>query len=76
VFNVATGVVTSFRAVAEQVVSLAPRPVAIGSVPRTGPMPHNGYRAFDPSGVQAAFPDFRFTALSEGLAQAQREEQP
>jgi UDP-glucose 4-epimerase len=72
--NIATGVVTSFRAIAEQVVALSPRKVAISTSPRSGPMPHNGYRAFDPQNTLAAFPDFRYTTLSEGLERAQQQE--
>jgi len=72
--NVATGVVTSFRAIAEQVVALSPRKVEISASPRSGPMPHNGYRAFDPQNTLAAFPDFRYPPLSEGLGRAQQQE--
>jgi UDP-glucose 4-epimerase len=70
--NIATGEVHSFRDIAERVVALAPRPVAIRSSPRQGPMPHNGYRPFDIAGCRKAFPDFAYTALGDGLARAQR----
>jgi UDP-glucose 4-epimerase len=33
-------------------------------------MPHNGYRPFDVSATRAAFPDFRYTPLREGLPAA------
>ena len=72
--NIATGVVTSFRAVAEHVVALSPREVPIRTSPRNGPMPHNGYRAFDPQDTLAAFPDFRYTPLAAGLRRAQQQE--
>ena len=74
--NAATGTVTSFRAIAEMVVGLTPKPVAIAGSPRKGAMPHDGYRAFDPAATHAAFPDFRYTALGDGLAKAQTEEFP
>jgi nucleoside-diphosphate-sugar epimerase len=74
ILNVATGEVTSFRSIAEQAVALARRSVPIRSVPRQGPMPHNGYRAFDPAATAAAFPGFRYTALADGLARAQLDE--
>jgi hypothetical protein len=32
-------------------------------------MPHNGYRAFNTAACRAAFPDFAFTPLEQGLAQ-------
>jgi nucleoside-diphosphate-sugar epimerase len=64
VLNIATGTVHSFRQLAEKI---SGGNVAIKTSPRSGPMPHNGYRPFDPSGVRQAFPDFRFTTLDEGL---------
>ena len=70
VLNVATGDVHSFRAVAEMAAALAPKPVPIRGTPRSGPMPHNGYRPFDSSASRAAFPDFRYTRLQEGLRRA------
>jgi len=72
VLNVATGTVHSFRAVAEQVVAVAPRKVAIGSRPRQGPMPHKGYRPFDIAACRVAFPDFSFTPLADGVMKSQR----
>ncbi len=76
VLNIATGEVHTFRAVAERAARLAPLPVAIVSAPRSGPMPHNGYRPFDAAACRAAFPDFRYTSLDDGMARAQREEFP
>lgn len=70
VLNVATGTVHSFRAIAEKVVALSGRRVGIHATPRSGPMPHGGYRPFDTTGCQESFPDFRYTALEEGLARA------
>jgi UDP-glucose 4-epimerase len=70
--NIATGEVHSFRDIAERVMELALRKVAIRPSPRQGPMPHNGYRPFDIAGCRAAFPDFAYTALADGLASAQR----
>jgi nucleoside-diphosphate-sugar epimerase len=61
VLNIATGKVHSFREIAEKFSS------KVKGSPRSGPMPHNGYRPFDAAGVRKAFPDFRFTPLDEGL---------
>ena len=72
--NVASGEVHSFRAVAEAVVAAAPRKVSIKGSPRSGPMPHNGYRPFDITDCRAAFPDFSYTPLSQGIAKVQRED--
>jgi nucleoside-diphosphate-sugar epimerase len=71
--TVATGAVHSFRAIAEQIAALAGWPVPIRATPRQGPMPHGGYRPFDIAACRAAFPDFRYTPLAQGLARAQRE---
>ena len=73
--NVATGVVVSFREIAEKVVALAATTsTAIRNASRQGPMPHNGYRPFDTGGITLAFPDFSFTSLETGLLLSQREE--
>jgi len=66
--NAATGHVWSFREIASMVVGLAATPVPIQGSPRQGAMPHGGYRPFDPAATLAAFPDFRYTPLPEGLA--------
>jgi len=71
--NIATGVVTSFRAIAEKVVALSGQNVAIHATPRSGPMPHDGYRPFDIAECNAAFPDFRYTSLDDGLSRARTE---
>jgi nucleoside-diphosphate-sugar epimerase len=74
VLNIATGTVATFRTVAEKVAALAPRSVPISSSPRNGPMPHNGYRPFDPAATLLAFPGFRYTAIDAGFARAQQQE--
>jgi UDP-glucose 4-epimerase len=74
--NIATGVVASFRDIADAVVKLAGRDVAIRETPRAGPTPHGGYRPFDISACREAFPDFSFVPLAEGLGRAQRDDMP
>jgi nucleoside-diphosphate-sugar epimerase len=71
--NIATGAVHSFRDVAEMVVAKSGRSVAIKSSPRSGPMPHNGYRPFDNAATRAAFPDFAYTPMAAGIVRAQSE---
>jgi UDP-glucose 4-epimerase len=73
--NIATGVVASFREIAEMVVRMSPRPVPIDELPRSGPMPHNGYRAFEITACRAAFPEFAFTPLERGLMKTMEEAQ-
>ncbi|MCP5081963.1 MAG: NAD-dependent epimerase/dehydratase [Alphaproteobacteria bacterium] len=68
VLNAATGTVISFRDAAEAVVGHFPEPASINGSTRVGPMPHNGYRPFDPAATAAAFPDFAYTQPEAGFA--------
>ena len=74
VLNLATGAVASFRILADKAVALSPRKVEIKGSPRKGPMPHDGYRPFDPTATLKAFPAFRYTPIDAGLARAQHQE--
>jgi UDP-glucose 4-epimerase len=65
--NIATGAVHSFRAIAEEAVVISGKNSAIKGSPRSGPMPHGGYRPFDIAACRNAFPDFAYTPLSEGM---------
>lgn len=67
IINAVTGVVTSFRTIAEMAAARYSPPVTIVDTPRVGAMPHNGYRAFDPSLLARVFPDLRLSTLAEGL---------
>jgi UDP-glucose 4-epimerase len=68
--NVATGHVHSFMEIAKAVVALSGNATAVSCSPRMGPMPHNGYRPFDNTICEQAFPKFRYTLLREGLRKA------
>lgn len=70
--NIATGEVHSFREIAEKTMLLAGQGGGISGSPRSGPMPHNGYRPFDISACRTAFPDFIYTPLIRGLELAQK----
>ena len=72
--NIASGSVHSFREVAELAVQLSGKQVIIAGSERRGPMPHNGLRPFDVSATSAAFPDFKYQTLAEGMAKAEQEE--
>lgn len=72
--NIATGSVASFREIAEMAVNLARKGSPIRGQPRIGAMPHGGYRPFDPAATFAAFPQFHYTPLAEGMAHAQQME--
>jgi len=67
VLNAATGTVTSFKEIAEMVVNISGTTIAIKGSPRVGSMPHNGYRPFNPAATLTAFPEFKYTKLSDGL---------
>jgi UDP-glucose 4-epimerase len=72
VLNAVSGEVASFRQLAELTAAqFAPR-VPISGSPRTGPMPHSGYRPFDAGGIKRAFPDFRATQWRDGVVAACR----
>jgi len=68
IVNAATAEVASFRQLAEFTAAQYPTRVAVKGSPRSGPMPHGGYRAFAPSAALSAFPQFRFTPWRDGLA--------
>ena len=70
--NAVSGEVVSFRELAEFAASLFPRCVAVRGTPRSGPMPHNGYRAFDNGAVRAAFPGLKLKSWQEGLAEVHK----
>ena len=65
--NAVSGQVVSFRELAEFAAAAYATSVSIRGSPRRGPMPHDGYRAFDNTAVLAAFPGFKFKSWSDGL---------
>ena len=67
VLNVATGVVKSFRDIAQAVATNFNPPIIIETTPRKGLMPHGGYRPFDITACRNAFPNFSYLPLEEGL---------
>jgi len=67
VLNVASGIVTSFREIAQMIASQFNPPIVIKTTPRKGPMPHRGYRPFDIAACRNAFPEFRYLSLKDGL---------
>lgn len=74
--NVATGEVMSFREIAERVAAMATAPVPVRSSVRSGPMPHDGFRPFNAAACRAAFPEFRYVGLTEGLKKVGLAETP
>ena len=69
ILNITTGEVNSFHQIAVQIAELLETTVEIKFKPRSGPMPHDGYRAFDNTVCNKAFKEFQFTLLPAGLNQ-------
>lgn len=67
VLNITTGEVVSFYQIATQLSQILAKPLDIKYRPRSGPMPHNGYRAFDNVVCNQVFAQFSFTLLPVGL---------
>ena len=70
--NIASGAVHSFRAIADLVAAQYGNAVEVRRTKRTGPMPHGGYRPFDISAIEAAFPRLRMTQLVDGIKRVHR----
>lgn len=68
VVNATSGEVVSFRTLAEFAAARFSPEVAVKGTPRSGGMPHNGYRPFAPSAALHAFPGFTFKSWREGFA--------
>lgn len=68
IVNAVSGDVASFRELAEFCAAQFPSPVPVQPSPRSGPMPHNGYRPFAPSVALKVFPGFKFHSWRAGLA--------
>ncbi len=71
VLNIASGRVMSFKEIAEKVVEISGNKVMIHGRPRSHPVMYSQARAFDVTACQAAFPDFSYTSMSDGLKYAQ-----
>lgn len=68
VANAVSGEVVSFRELAEHAAAAFSPRVAVKGSPRSGPMPHNGYRPLSNRAAREAFPGFRFKGWREGLS--------
>jgi UDP-glucose 4-epimerase len=67
ILNAVSGEVASFRELAELTAAQYSPRVPITGSPRAGPMPHDGYRPFDPAAISLAFPGIRMTPWREGV---------
>jgi len=68
IVNAVSGETASFRELAEFAAGQFNPRVEILEIPRSGPMPHNGYRPFALSAALQLFPEFAFTPWRKGLA--------
>tara|TARA_B100001123_G_C15202263_1_gene983864 strand:- start:430 stop:1314 length:885 start_codon:yes stop_codon:yes gene_type:complete len=67
VLNLCSGVTITFDEIAKTILKNIDCTSTIRYVDRSGPMPHNGYRPFDPSLCRRLFPDFTAVRPSEGI---------
>jgi len=67
--NIASGEVRTFREIAEHVVKLHGGRIGILERPRSGPMPHGGYRPISIDLLRTKFPDFQPVGVLTGLSQ-------
>ena len=65
--NIATGQVISFNYIANQARKIFNPNIKVLGKPRTGPMPHGGYRSFDVTKIKNSFPNLKITNIDEGL---------
>lgn len=65
--NLATGSAISFSQIAREIIKFTKSSSMIKSIKRNGPMPHNGYRAFNIDCCKKVFSDFRYNFLTEGI---------
>jgi nucleoside-diphosphate-sugar epimerase len=71
--NAVTGGSVAFSEVARLVAAQFSPAAPIVSIPRPGPRPHLLHRHFDITDCLKAFPDFRYTALVDGIARVHRD---
>lgn len=67
VINIATGSVISFNQIAKEIIKFTKSSSIIKSVKRNGPMPHNGYRAFNIDCCKKIFSDFNYNLFTQGV---------
>ena len=63
--NAVRGKTISFMEIAELVKKSSAKPIEIICKPRSGPMPHNGYRAFTNDKILEILPGFKYKEISD-----------
>jgi UDP-glucose 4-epimerase len=67
ILNLVSGEVNNFRYIAETIQKKLDIKKRIVKLKRTGPMPHNGYRAFNTKRLKCFFGDIKNILIDEGL---------
>ena len=67
-FNIATGALLTFQKIALSIKKHINPKVNIEYKKRTGPMPHNGYRAFSNKKIISIFKGFKYIKLNEWIS--------
>ena len=67
IINAVSGEVKTFKEIATLTKEYLYKDINIIETERTGPIPHDGYRAFDNSKVKHHFQNFKFTSLKDGI---------
>jgi len=65
--NVASGETRSFREIAERVVEVSATKIRVTSKPRSGPMPHGGFRPISIARLQTVLPNYAPIQVIEGV---------
>ncbi|NBS37019.1 MAG: NAD-dependent epimerase/dehydratase family protein [Actinobacteria bacterium] len=65
--NVASGETRSFREIAERVVEVSATKIRVTSKPRSGPMPHGGFRPISIARLQTVLPNYAPMLVLEGV---------
>ncbi len=67
IINIASGQINSFYNIASFIQKLTKTKKKIIKLKRKGPMPHNGYRAFNINNLKRNFKNIKITLIQEGL---------
>ena len=65
VFNIASGKIISFFQIANVIKNSYRKKISLSFIPRVGPMPHNGYRAFNIIKIKRNFKNLKIEKISK-----------
>lgn len=67
--NITSGTLYSFLEIAEFIIKRFKNKININFLKRNGPMPHNGYRAFDNKKINLIYKDFEYKLLNDWISE-------